>query len=40
VEKVQRNNVKVRLIGVLGSAAGRRELSLELIEPVTVSQIV
>ncbi len=38
--KVQTNSVKVRLIGVLGSAAGRRELDLELMEPVTVSELV
>lgn len=40
VENVQRNTVKVKLIGVLGTAAGRRELNLELIEPATVSEIV
>lgn len=40
MEKLQTNSVKVRLIGVLGSAAGRRELDLELVEPVTVSELV
>ncbi len=38
--KVQTNSVRVRLIGVLGSAAGRREFDLEFAGPVTVSELV
>ena len=35
-----RTLAKVRLIGVLGSAAGRRELDLEFDRAVTVSELI
>lgn len=34
------NPVRVKLIGVLGSAAGRREIDLEWSEPLTVSDLL
>ena len=34
------NTVRVKLIGVLGSAAGRREINLEWSEPLTVSDLL
>ena len=32
--------VRVKLIGVLGSAAGRREINLEWSEPLTLSELL
>lgn len=39
-ETTTTNAVRVKLIGVLGSAAGRREIDLEWSEPLTVSDLL